>query len=132
MEFHEYFDDKKLCVVACFDEYLRRFSPWRVQGQNQIFISLLKPYKEAQTSAIANWVKFVLKIAGIDILLYKVYSFGSALTSKAKVLGMCLKDILKRGQWSEPSTWQSHFDMEIVNTKESFEFKTAILNNALN
>ena len=46
----------------------------------------------------------MLKIAGIDTSLYKERSLRSASTSKAKVLGISLKDILKRGQWSEAST----------------------------
>ena len=37
----------------------------------------------------------VLKMAGIGTSLYKAHSCRSASTSKAKVLGMFLKDILK-------------------------------------
>ena len=104
-EFHEY-SDEKLCVVACIDEYLGRSAPWRNQGQIQFLLSQVKPYKEVQSSTIANWVKLVLKMAGIDTSLCKAYSCRSASTSKAKVLSISLKDILKRGQWSGASTWQ--------------------------
>ena len=62
-------------------------------------------------------------MAGID---------RSASTYKAKVLGMSLKDILKRGQWSGASTWQRHYNKEIVNTRKSSEFEIVILKNALN
>ena len=99
LEFHEDSDDKKLCVVACIDEYLTRSAAWHTQGQNQLFLSNLKPYKEVQNSTIANCVKIVLKIARIDISLYKAHSCRSASTSKAQVLCMSLKDILKIGQW---------------------------------
>ena len=132
MEFHEYSDDEKLCVVACIDEYVERSAPWRIQGQNQLLLSHMRPYKEVQSSTIANWVKLVLKMAGIDTSLYKAHSCRSASTSKAKVLGISLKDILKRGQWSGASTWQRHYNKEIVNTRESSEFETVIFNNALN
>ena len=50
LEFHEYFDDKTLCVVACIDEYLRRSAAWRTHVQNQLPINHLKPYKEIQNS----------------------------------------------------------------------------------
>ena len=66
LEFHEYFDDKTLCVVACIDEYLRRSAAWRTHVQNQLPINHLKPYKEIQNSIITTWVKLVLKMAGID------------------------------------------------------------------
>ena len=110
LEFHEYSDDKKLCVVACIDEHLRRSAAWSTQGQNQLLLSHLKPYKEVQSSTIANWVKLVFKMARIDTSLYKTHSCKSASTSKDKVLGMSLKDILKRGQWSGASTWQRHYN----------------------
>ena len=42
---------------------------------------------------------------------------------------MSLKDILERGQWSEPSTWQRHYNKKIVNTRESPE-NTVILNKS--
>ena len=98
LEFHEYSDDKKLCVVACFNEYLRRSAPWHTQGQNQLLLSHLKLYKEVQRSTIANWVKLVLKMAGIDASLYNAHSCRSASASKATLyiffisnLGFCLE-----------------------------------------
>ena len=82
LEFHEYSDDEKLCVVACTDEYLGRSAPWRTQGQNQLLLSHMRPYKEVQSSTIAHWVKLVLKMAGIDTSLYKAHSCRSVSTSK--------------------------------------------------
>ena len=65
-------------------------------------------------------------MAGIYTSLYKAHSCRSAPTSKAKVLGVSLK-----GQWSGASTWQRHYNKEIVNTRKSSEFETVILNNIL-
>ena len=101
---HEYSDDEMLCVVACIDKYLGRSAPWRAQGQNQLLLGYMRPYKGSQSSTIANWVKLVLKMAVNDSSLYKAHSCRSPSTSKAKVLGISLKDILKRGQWSWAST----------------------------
>ena len=94
LEFHEYSDDKKLCVVACIYEYLGRSAPWCTQGQNQFLLSHMKPYKEVQSSTIANRVKLVLKMTGIDTALSKAHSCRSASICKAKVPGISLKDIL--------------------------------------
>ena len=46
LEFYEYSDGKTLCVVACIDQYLRRFDRWRIQSQNQLFLSHMKPYNK--------------------------------------------------------------------------------------
>ena len=48
-------------------------------------------YKKVQSSIIANWVKLVLKIAGMDASLYKAHSCRSTSTSKVKALGMSLR-----------------------------------------
>ena len=93
LEIREYSDDEELCVVACINEYLERSAPWRTQGQDQLLLSHMRPYNEAQSSTIANWLKLVLKMAGIDTSLYKDHSCRLASTSKAKVLGRSLKDI---------------------------------------
>ena len=55
LEFNKYSYDEKLCVVACIDEYLGRCAPWRTQGQNQLLLIHMKPYKEVQSSTIVNW-----------------------------------------------------------------------------
>ena len=118
--------------AVCIDEYLGRSTPWRTEGQNQLLLSHIKPYKEVQSSTIDIWVKLVLKIGGIDTSLYKAYFCRSASTSKAKLMGISLNNILKRGQWLGTSTWQRHYNKEIVNTRESSEFENVILNNVLN
>ena len=98
MDIHEYSDDKKLHVVACTDEYLRQSPTWSNQGQNKHLLNHLQPSKEVQGHTLVNWMKIVLKMAGIGTSLYKAHSCRSASISKAKLLGMFLKDILKRGQ----------------------------------
>ena len=112
--------------MPCIDEYLGGSAPWRAQGKNQLLLSHMKPFKEVQSSTIANWMKLVLKMAGIDTLLYKAHSCRSASTSRANVLGISLKYILKRGNWSGASTWQRHYNKKIVNTRRSSEFETRI------
>jgi len=99
--------------VTCIDEYLKRSALWRNQGQDQLLLSHLKPYKEVQSSTIANWVKLVLKKAGIDTSLYKAHSCRSTSTSKAKVLGLSLKDILKK----RSMVWKSLLGKNIIIRK---------------
>ena len=82
-------------MVACIDQYLGRSTYWRTQGQNEILLSHMRPYKEVQSSTIANWVKLVLKMTGIDTSLCKAHSCRSASTSKANVLVYLLKTYWK-------------------------------------
>ena len=58
-----------------------------------------EPYETLQRSPefYHSQLGKVLKMAGNDAKLHKAHSCRSASTSKAKVLGISLKDILKRG-----------------------------------
>ena len=67
----------------------------------------------------------ILKAAGIDISKYQALSCRSASTSKAKVQGLSLSDILMRGQWSWESTWQKH-NKKIENIENQTHFETVI------
>ena len=131
LELFEYPEDSALCVVTCIDEYLKRSTPWRDNGQTQLLLSHLRPHKEVKRSTIANWVKLVMSLSGIDVSVYKAHSCRSASTSKAKVLGLSLEDILKRGQWTNISTWQRFYNKQIIRAQSSFS-STILGNNALN
>lgn len=104
VEFYEFPTNKNLCVVTTLDEYLRRSQEWRSGVKFQLLLSHIKPHNEVKQSTIAGWVKAVMRDAGIDISKFKAHSCRSASTSKAKVMGLSLDDILKRGQWSGKST----------------------------
>ena len=124
--------DKGLCVVSCIEEYLIRSESWRTKGQCQLLLSHLKPHKEVQKSTISGWVKLVLKLAGIDISLFKAHSCRSGSTSKAKVMGLSMEAVLKRGQWSGKSTWQKHYFNPIEDKEPCFESTILKCTNALN
>ena len=113
LEFEEFSANKKMCVVTCLSHYLERTAEWRTEGQNQLLLSHLSPHKEVKSSTISNWVKQVLKLSGIDVSKYQAHSCRSASTSKAKVLGLSVKEILERGRWSSKSTWQRFYNKEI-------------------
>lgn len=48
------------------------------------------------------------------------------------MLGIALKDILKRDQWLGLLTWQRHYNKKIINSRESYVFKAIILKKASN
>ena len=127
LELKQFSQDESLCVVSTLDSFRQRTESWGKGGQTQLLLSHLLPHREVRSSTLANWVKITLKAAGIDISKYQAHSCRSASTSKAKVQGLSLSDILKRGQWSGESTWQKHYNREIENIENQNHFETVIL-----
>ena len=82
MEFCGFSDDKDLCVITAFDEYILRFSEWRKESnQTQLLLGTIRPYKEIVPSTISGWVKTVLKLAGVDVNIFKGHSTRAVFTS---------------------------------------------------
>lgn len=121
LELKQFAPNNMMCVVSCLDVYLERSKSWRSDNQTQLLLSHLRPHNEVKTSTIANWVKLVLQRAGIDVKVFQAHSCRSASTSKAKVLGLSLEDILKRGQWTQSSTWQKFYNKDIDCDQSQFE-----------
>ena len=101
---------------------------WNKNSQKQPLLSTLAPYQEVKKSTVAGWVKAILGSAGIDTNLFTAHSTRAASTSKAKVKGLSL-DILKRGNWSNKSTWQKHYHKFVSN--ESAQFQKSIVLGSL-
>ena len=92
----------ELCVVATLDEYLKRTKVWRGKDKNQLLSSFVKPHNPVVSSTINGWIKNVLREAGIDT---KGHSTHSAPTSKARLAGLSVTDIVERGSWTNGLTW---------------------------
>ena len=75
-------------------------------------------------SIVAGWIKAIWGSAGIDTNLFTAHSTRAASTSKAKVKGSSLEDILKRGNCSNKTTWQKHYYKFVSN--ESAQFQKSI------
>ena len=88
LEFHEYSDDEKCSGLHWW--IFRKICPVAYSRSKNFLLSHMRPSKEVQSSTIANWVKLVLKMAGIVTSLYKAHSCRSA------SMGISLKGILKR------------------------------------
>ena len=78
---------------------------WRNKnGRKKLFLSTLATLQEVKKSAVAGCVKAILGSAETDTKLFTAHSTRAASTSKAKVKGLPLDDILKRGNWSKKLT----------------------------
>ena len=103
---------------------------WRSDGQTQLLLSSVKPHTEVKKSTISGWIKPTLHEAGIDTEQFKAYSTRAASSSKAKVNGLSLQNILDRGQWSGDSAWQKHYNKFVIN--ETKQYQDAVMGGALN
>ena len=61
------------------------------------------------SSTVSGWLKNILMKSGVDTGAFNAHSTKSVSTSKAALSGASIEDILKRGSWSNKSTWQRFF-----------------------
>lgn len=73
--------------------YLSRRDIWRV-SDSQLLVSYVNLHKAVFSSTISRWIKDLLRLAGIDITEFTSHSTRSATTSKAKVTGVSIADIM--------------------------------------
>ena len=73
------------------------------------------------SSTISGWLKNILTKAGIDTSIFKANSTRSVSTSKADLSGAPIEEILKRGCWSNKSTWQKFYEKSIIQEGELFQ-----------
>ena len=127
LSFHEFEQDKSLCVVSLLDTYKERSKPWRQDQQNgRLLLSFVKSHNEVVKCTISGWIKEVLKQSGINVEHFKAHSTRSASSSKVQMSGLPVEQILKRGNWSSKSTWQKFY---IKNIEEDKTFEQAVLEN---
>jgi len=89
--------------------------------ETQLLLSFVKPHKAVSTSTISRWLVEILGLSGIDTSTFTGHSTRAASTSKAKILGVPTKEILKRGHWSKESTFRGHWSKE--STFQIFYYK---------
>ena len=56
-----------------------------------------------------------MKLAGVDVSVYKPHCVRSAATSKAKTNHASLDEIMKTAGWSSAATFATLYDTEIVS-----------------
>ena len=93
-------------------------------GETQLFISHVKLHKAVKPCTISKWILGLLELLGIDINTFEAHSTRAAATSKATSLGVSLAEVLKRGRWSNSSTFQKFY---LRSTIEFTDFESAII-----
>ena len=96
-------------------------------AKRPVVVSFAKPHNEVVKSTILGWIKEVLKQSGIAVEHFKAHSTRPTSSSKAQMSGLPVDQILKRGNWSTKSTWQTFYNKNIQEDKTS---EQVILENA--
>ena len=60
-----------------------------------LFLAVRKPHGGVPSSTVYRWLRNILGCAGIDTENFKSHSTRAAATSKARTMGVSLRDILK-------------------------------------
>ena len=88
--------------------YEDRTAPYR-EGEHNLFLALIKPYKAVTSSTIARWLKSLLEAAGIDTSVFTAHSVRGASSSVAANLGITTNDILRAADRSSESVFQRFY-----------------------
>ena len=93
LEFCEYTEDRDFCVVTTLNEYIKRTYQRRAEKRRcQLLLSFVQPYVEVSSTIISRWIKEALKLAGIDVSIFKGHSARATSSSKASKAGLSLAE----------------------------------------
>ena len=108
--------DRRLCVYTYVTKYLKRTLD--IRGKEKRFIlTTMKPYKAASRDTISQWVKRVLKEAGINMNVFKPGNTRAATVSKAASKGARIDDIMKGAGWARESTFTKWYRKDVKRDK---------------
>lgn len=106
-------DNVNLCPKSTADEYLKHTEPLREMNggyTSKVFVSYVKPHKQITTSTLAQWIKKVLKLSGVDTTVFKAHSVRGAATSALYSRGANVHDILQITNWFNEKTFQKFYN----------------------
>ena len=107
--FPSFSHDESLCPVQTLRQYELVTSPFRLGGQQELFLAIVKPHKPVSSCTVARWLKCVLKDAGIDVNMFTAHSVRGASSSAAAMAGVTTNDILKAADWSTDSVFRRFY-----------------------
>ena len=111
VQYHS-FQKKKLCVIACLQEYEKRTVHTRPDSLNEpdpLLRTVKKPYRGISSQTVSNWIKWIMKESGVDISSFQAHSCRMVSTSKAAQNGLSLEDILSMADWSNANTFRKFY-----------------------
>ena len=98
-----YNKEPKLCVVTHLTEYLERRKSYK--DTKKLFLTCIKPFREASKDTISMWCKSITKESGISTHSYTSHSSRAAASSYAKTGGASLSKIVQSVGWKSERTF---------------------------
>lgn len=120
--------DPRICVVTLIRLYVEKTKLLR--QDDSLLVSPVKPHKAVHIDTIRRWIMNVMKLAGIDVNLFKPHSTRAASTSKAKLKMVPMNCILDSGMWTNETTFSKFYDKSVVQEDDVGVFQNAILNTS--
>ena len=105
--------NKKLCVVDCLKEYLKRRSTKVQTDTKALLITYGKPFRVAAIDSVRRWVKDLFIEKSI-LKEYTPHTCRSAATSKASQLNVDIAEISKQVCWKNAKTFFNFYKKDIV------------------
>ena len=106
-------DYSRLCVMKCLRHYEDVTAQYRKKDPSipqPLFLSYIKLHGPVTSQRIANWLKEILKKAGVDTSIFKAHSVRGASSTAALRKGVLIEDILRAADWSTDSTfWRFYY-----------------------
>jgi site-specific recombinase XerD len=117
---HKFESESQICPMQAILDYRERTANVRKEVKQQaLFISSISPFNPLAKTTIANYIKQVLRKAGIDTG-FTAHSTRAAGSSKAKG-GVSVEVILKRGNWSNSSTFERFYHKKVDQDGKRFQ-----------
>ena len=111
-----YLADTKICPVEVLHTYLKATKELR-KSETKLLISFLKPRSAVTVKTISRWIKTSLKEASIDTNNFQGHSLRSSSSSKTKLNGANITQILNAGGWSNEHAFAKFYHRECINDK---------------
>ena len=117
--------NRKICVVDCLCEYLKRSAEFRKSDDSQdpLIRTTVKPHKGVTPNTVSNWIKDIMSLSGINTSKFKAHSTRGASTSKAACKGISVNEILKMADWSNVNTFSRFYH----RNPEKCQYSDAVL-----
>ena len=119
-EGNENIGNENIDNVACTTAYLEKTKDLR-GDETQFFLSYIKPHKALKSCTIANWLKSLMEMAGIDISIFKPHSTRGASTSKANKYSPSIDQIISKGNWKSCKTFQKFYNRPVNAEKDTYQ-----------
>lgn len=117
--FNSFPQEKKLCVVRALRAYIVRTESLR--KSDQLLVSFIKPHGPISRDTLARWTLRILRAAGVDTQQYSSHSTRGAMASKARMLGISVRNIITHAGWKTQRSFAKHYNRRVVKSSKVAE-----------